>query len=141
MGRRTKRVKVDHSSSQLTEASRLSATSESSLSVQPFPTDFPTEVWLEVHLRASSAFSSHKPLLQVLENAELWDLFSLHWTSKTLQALLKRPMCIKVWENALQRLHNIDIPRFTEPKGRDLALILLHPSCQVWSLSPHPIHG
>ena len=51
-------------------------------------------------------------------------------------------MCISLWENALRRLHNIDLPRLMEPKGRDLALILLHPSCQVRPAAlPHPTHG
>lgn len=57
MGRRTKRVKVDHSSSRLAEMSQLSAVSEGAPSIQPFPSDFPTEVWLEVHLRFSPVFS------------------------------------------------------------------------------------
>lgn len=50
-------------------------------------------------------------------------------------------MCINLWEDALRRLHNIDLPRLTGPKGRDLALLLLHPSCQVWPISPNPSHG
>jgi len=114
MGRRTKRVKVDHSSSQLTELPKSSAASVRTPSILPFPSDFPTEVWLEI-----------------LEKVDLWDLLSLYWTSKTLQALLERPMCINVWEDALRRLHNIDLPHLTGPKGRDLALLLLHPSCQM----------
>jgi len=116
MGRRTKRVKVCHSSSQLTDPSQFPrpVTSEGAPSIQPFPGDFLTEVWLEI-----------------LEKVELWDLFSLYWTSKSLQELLKRPMCIEIWEDALRRLHNIDLPRLTGPKGRDLALLLLHPSCQM----------
>jgi len=114
MGGRTKRVKFGHSSSRLTESSRLSVASEGAPSIKPFPSDFPTEVWLEV-----------------LEKVELWDLFSLHWTSKALQALLKRPMCINLWEDALRSLHNIDLPSLVGTKGRDLALLLLHPSCQM----------
>lgn len=140
MGRRTKRVKVDHSSSQLS-MSRSSVASEGAPSVQPFPSDFPTEVWLEVYSCPSSVYFLRYKALQVLEKVELWDLFSLYWTSKTLRALLKRPMCINVWEDALRRLHNIDLPRLTEPKGRDLALLLLHPSCQVRSVASHSIHS
>ncbi|KAF9652944.1 hypothetical protein BDM02DRAFT_3183278 [Thelephora ganbajun] len=114
MGGRTKRVKADHPPSQLTEVSQLSVAPEGAPSIQPFPSDFPTEVWLEI-----------------LERVGLWDLFSLFWTSKTLQSLLKRPMCINVWEDALRCLHNINLPRLMVPKGRDLALLLLHPSCQM----------
>ncbi|KAF9792865.1 hypothetical protein BJ322DRAFT_1031773 [Thelephora terrestris] len=111
MGRRIKRVKVGHSSSRLTDLPQLPVAHSSIL---PFPGDFSTEVWLEI-----------------LEKVELWDLFSLYWTSKTLQALLKRPMCTRLWEDALRRLHDIDLPRLTGPKGRDLALLLLHPICQM----------
>lgn len=114
MGRRAKRVKVGHSSSQLADLSQLSATPRSDPLIQPFPGDFPTEVWLEI-----------------LERVGLWDLFTLYWTSKTLQVLLKRPMCIDLWEDSLRRLHDIDLPRLTGPKGRDLALLLLHPACQM----------
>jgi hypothetical protein len=136
MGRRTKRAKVNHSSSQLTELSELSVSSEGAPSVLSFPSDFPTEVWLEVHFHPSIILSFHQASLQVLEKVELWDLFSLYWTSKALRALLKRPMCNNAWEDALQRLHNIYLPPLTEPRGRDLALLLLHPSCQVRSISP-----
>jgi len=114
MGRRTKRTKVGHSSSRSTESLQSSVATEVAPSILPFPSDFPTEVWLEV-----------------LEKVELWDLFSLYWTSKALQELLKRPMCINLWEGALRRLHNIDLPRLAGSKGRDLALLFLHPSCQM----------
>ena len=53
MGRRAKRVKVGHSSSRLTKVSQPLVASEGAPSYQPFPSDFPTEVWLEVHLRFS----------------------------------------------------------------------------------------
>ena len=49
-------------------------------------------------------------------------------------------MCTNLWEDALRRLHNIDLPSLVGTKGRDLALLLLHPSCQVRPvlLSPRP---
>ena len=53
MGRRAKRVKVGHSSSRLTKVSQP-LVAEGTPSAQPFPGDFPTEVWLEVHLNFSS---------------------------------------------------------------------------------------
>lgn len=60
MGRRTKRIKVGHSSSRLTDLSQLPVTSEGARSIQPFPGDFPTEVWLEVHLCSRHVFSCTK---------------------------------------------------------------------------------
>lgn len=60
MGRRTKRVKVCHSSSHLTDLSQFPSTFEGVPLVQPFPSDFPTEVWLEVHLCFSPAFPCAK---------------------------------------------------------------------------------
>ena len=47
-------------------------------------------------------------------------------------------MCVNLWEDALRRLHNIDLPRLAGSKGRDLALLFLHPSCQVRLISPDP---
>lgn len=52
---RTKRVKISHSPPQLT---RLPVTSGKASSIQPFPGDFPTEVWLEVHPCSCSGFPS-----------------------------------------------------------------------------------
>ena len=55
MRRRTKRVKVGHSSCQLTNSPQFPIAPGGAPSIQPFPGDFPTEVWLEVHLCSSPA--------------------------------------------------------------------------------------